>query len=364
MRLLLHILTALGFAGATLAVEEPVRVGAIRWDAWYGETGPVENVEHTLGQPKYHFRLPWFARVEDGIAVDINGDSEATMRAELNYAASAGLDYWAFLDYGPGSPMTRALDRYLAADDKRGLSYCFIEEGKQIDSRGAGDWARVIGHFKSPHYLKVLDGRPLLYVFEQPKKHGREIFDELRRLTVAAGMKEPYLVLMGWNAGEHRTAFGFDAISEYACAGTGYTNDPESYEQLTSHHVKEKLWDKWELERTPCITFATTGWDTRPRQERPPPWVTWVEAAPDLTPPAQQKPLRDDATATPEQIAQHLREAVVWTKTHRDLNPTQCIIIYGWNENDEGGWIIPTLGANGQPDDSRIQALGSVLRPR
>jgi hypothetical protein len=58
-----------------------------------------------------------------------------------------------------------------------------------------------------------------------------------------------------------------------------------------------------------------------------------------------------------------LREAVDWTQRNRDLNPSQAIIIYAWNENDEGGWLIPTLGANGQPNTERIEAVGRVLRP-
>ena len=36
-------------------------VGAIRWDGWTGEGGVVKQMERSLGQPKYHFRLPWFA---------------------------------------------------------------------------------------------------------------------------------------------------------------------------------------------------------------------------------------------------------------------------------------------------------------
>ncbi len=52
----------------------------------------------------------------------------------------------------------------------------------------------------------------------------------------------------------------------------------------------------------------------------------------------------------PEKIIKKLRgaairEAVVeWTKANRDLNATNAIITYGWNENDEGGWLQPTLG--------------------
>jgi Glycosyltransferase WbsX len=361
---LLSILLLAAPSVSIRAEESRPLVGAIRWDAWYSDKGPVKEVERSLGPPKYHFRLPWFAQLKGGDQVSINGDSEAIMRQELDYAATAGLDYWAFLDYGPGSDMTHAFDRYLAAADKRGLRFCFIEEGGQIDGRGPKDWPRVIEHFKNPHYLRVLNGRPLLCVFARPKKYGREVFDELRKLTTAAGLPEPYLVLMGWNPAEEREKLGFDAVSEYAAVGTGYSPKPVAYEQLVSKHVAQELWQKWEHDHTPCITFATAGWDTRPRQERPPTWCRWIKAEPDLTPPEQQKPLRDAVTAKPEQIAKHVQEAVQWTRTHRDLNPANCVIIYGWNENDEGGWLVPTLGDDGKPDDSRIQALGKVLRPR
>lgn len=37
--------------------ETPI-VGAIRWDGWYGDGNVVQAVEASLGQPKYHFRLP------------------------------------------------------------------------------------------------------------------------------------------------------------------------------------------------------------------------------------------------------------------------------------------------------------------
>ena len=56
----------------------------------------MQAVEASLGQPKYHFRLPWFARVLGEGKVSINGDSQAIMEQEIAYAAQAGLNYWAF----------------------------------------------------------------------------------------------------------------------------------------------------------------------------------------------------------------------------------------------------------------------------
>ena len=349
---------------ASLAVgdERPI-VGVIRWDAWYGDGGVTKAVEHSLAQPKYHFRLPWFARVVSESKVSINGDSQSIMEQEIAYAAQAGLNYWAFLDYLDEAPgMSIGLKRYLAAKDKKGVRYCLVEEGARLDNAGAQVWSRLVEHFRSPDYQTVLDGRPLLCLFGKTAKLGKIEWDDLKHQTIAAGLKAPYLVLMGWEAEKDREALGFDAVSEYACSGKGYTTDPESYERLTSHSVKEKLWDKWKRERTPCITFATAGWDTRPRQERPPSWCSWVTATPDPTPPAKQKPLIDATTASPDELAAHIREAVEWTQANRDLNPANAIIIYAWNEHDEGGWLQPTLGADGRPDEERIKALGKALR--
>ena len=344
--------------------ERPV-VGAIRWDGWYGNGSVVKAVEASLGPPKYHFRLPWFARVVGADQVSINGDSPAIVEQELAYAAQAGLNYWAFVDYcDEASAMHLALKRYLAAPDKRGVRYCFVEEGARLDKVGAQGWGRLVEHFRHPAYQTVLEGRPLLFVFEQPKKLGKADWDELKRQTIAAGMKAPYLVLMGWHPetdAKAMTALGFDAISAYARGGSYSMTQPSYAEQCAM--IRRNRWEKCRALRLPSVTFASAGWDTRPRNERPPPWCTWVTATPDPTPPAQQRPLLDSVTATPDELAAHIREAIAWTKANRDLNPANAIIIYGWNEHDEGGWLQPTLGLEGQPDEARVKALGKVLRP-
>ena len=366
MRFILHLfLSALCWAPliGVAAIDDAPIVGAIRWDAWYGVGGVVKEVAFSLGQPKYHFRLPWFAQVTGDGNVIINGDSQAIMDQEIAYAAQAGLNYWAFVDYLEEAPdLSIGLHRYLGARDKKGIRYCLIEEGARLDQAGVKAWSKIVDHFCHPDYQAVLNGRPILGVFGKTTKLSKSEWDELRKQTIAAGLKTPYLVLMGQGAEREREALGFDAVSEYACSGKGYTTDPDSYKRLTTQSVREQLWSKWQRERTPCVTFATAGWDTRPRQERPPSWCSWVTATPDPTPPAQQKPLLDACTAPPDELTAHLRAALEWTKANRDLNPANVILIYAWNEHDEGGWLQPTLGLDGKPNEERIQALGKVLR--
>ncbi len=362
---LISALWLASLAALAAGQEAPPIVGAIRWDGWYGTGSVVKAVEASLGPPKYHFRLPWFARVVGEGKVSINGDAQAVVEQEIAYAAKAGLNYWAFVDYcDEASAMHIALNRYRSAKDKKGIRYCFVEEGPRLDGLGTAAWQRLVEHFRHPDYQTVLDGRPLLFVFVKTTRLGRSEWDELKRQTLNAGLKPPYLVLMGWHPEEDAkdmAALGFDAISAYARGGSYSMTQPSYAEQCAM--IRRDRWEKCRALRLPSVTFASAGWDTRPRNERPPPWCTWVTATPDKTPPAQQKPLLDSVTATSDALATHIREALEWTRANRDLNPANALIIYGWNEHDEGGWLQPTLGPDGRPDEARIRALGRVLRP-
>ena len=109
-------------AAATCSARDRPIVGAIRWDAWTG--GQVtEQVERTLGPKKYHDRLPWFAEVIDDGAVKIDGGRPAVMDREIEFAADAGLDYWAFLIYPKGSPMSTALGQYLQSPKREQIRF-------------------------------------------------------------------------------------------------------------------------------------------------------------------------------------------------------------------------------------------------
>ncbi|MEI7947266.1 MAG: hypothetical protein WCJ02_11235 [bacterium] len=42
----------------------------------------MKQMEHSLGQPKYHFRLPWFAQLTGKDKVCIIGDSQQIVENE------------------------------------------------------------------------------------------------------------------------------------------------------------------------------------------------------------------------------------------------------------------------------------------
>ena len=171
--LLLFLVVLFSALPALHAADAPPIVGAIRWDGWYGDGSVTKAVEASLGQPKYHFRLPWFARVVSEGKVSINGDSQVIMDQEIGYAAQAGLNYWVFLDYLDEAPgMSIGLNRYLAAKDKKGIRYCLVEEGARLDKAGVKAWSRLVDHFRHPDYQTVLDGRPLLCLFGKTAKLG------------------------------------------------------------------------------------------------------------------------------------------------------------------------------------------------
>jgi len=69
------------------------------------------------------------------------------------------------------------------------------------------------------------------------------------------------------------------------------------------------------------------------------------------------------ASATPAEIAAHLSRALAFTQANPEVCPARTVIIYAWNEHDEGGWLCPTWSPDGRPDRRRLEAIRKVLKP-
>jgi hypothetical protein len=327
-------------------------VGAIRWDAWTGGS-VTEQVERTLGPERYHARLPWFAEVLAPDRVRIDGSPQAVMDREIDFAADAGLDYWAFLLYPEASPMSVALSRYLASPKRTRLGFCVILH----NAFGVGDrqWPaerdRAVALLREPGYQAVLGGRPLVFAFGLQHQgafpHAR--FAEFRAAARAAGV-DPYCVFMGWDPARDFAAMsgaGFEAVSAYARGGAQPT-----FAELAAA-VEQDYWQKAAAAGVPYVPLVTTGWDKRPRQEHP---VSWEKGH------DYHRQAVFPATATPAEIAAHLDRALAFVRGHRGLCPADAVIVYAWNEHDEGGWLAPTWTPAGKPNTERLDAVRAVLR--
>ena len=343
------VLFALVFAG-TLSGAEPSSVvkrpvvGAIRWDAWSGG-GVTAQVERTLGPNKFRDRLPWFAEVLDDDHVRIHGDTQETVDREIRFAADAGLDYWAYVLYPEADAMSRPFRRHLDSEIRDQLNFCVIlHNNVGVSTR---DWPkerdRVIALLKKPGYQKTATGQPLVYYFTSHT----ERFQELRE-AIAAERLNPYYVYLGWNPPEdyrREKTKGFDAVSAYADG-----SQVDTFAELVQR--VENNWRRAAEADIRYIPLVTTGWDKQPRKENPVSWELDHDYHKQAGFPSQAKPL---------EIAQHLDRAIQFV----DANPTVCearaILIYAWNEHDEGGWLSPTWRENGEPDTSRLAAIQTVL---
>jgi len=135
-----------------------------------------------------------------------------------------------------------------------------------------------------------------------------------------------------------------DAVSRYAVSAL---NEGESFAELAGQ--AEDLWNTYTGTGYRIVPFLTSGWDNRPRHGVGVPWDTssyqpyWTQQA------------------TPDDIVDHIGNARTWIDNNPDKAPARALIIYAWNEHDEGGWLCPTLGKDGLADDSRTKALKEYM---
>ena len=350
--------------------------GAIRWDAWYGGGAGSEatvnaTVAQSLGPARWQFRAPWFAQPASAFANSINGNAQATMDAEIGYAASAGLKYWAYCWYGqqsPGSPMQNAWALHQSSSVKANMNWCMILQFSRIGP--AATWnaniAAYVSYFQQANYQTVTIAaavRPLLYVFVDDLNHlttdwggswanVQTAFNALRTAATGAGLATPYIVIMNGsatNAASYATQTSSDAISNYTAGTVGVATPWPTFETTV-----EAFWASQGATGTPIVPICHSGWDTRTRKQTPPSFSgvqrPWFGANVYVVPP------------TGAQLTTHLQAAVSYVVANPTQCPSKAIIMYSWDECDEGGnAIIPTYGTGSGPDTGRITALQGVI---
>jgi len=349
----------LGAEGAdTMAAPPHPLVGAIRWDAWHGTQGaPGQAVQRALGPTKYYGRLPFFAVVHGEDNVSIDGTAQGVMDREIDYAANAGLDYWAFVTYDENDAMSLGLKRYLSSAKRKKMHFCLLTEVDRWNNPASVE--RITRLMQEPGYQTVLQNRPLLYLgfFDNAdfaRQWGtvqafRAVLDTLRATLHTKGLGDPYIVILDFSAtqaAKWAEELGADAISSYATPFDLGKATP--YLELAKADVR--FWDACRATGSAVVPIVTTGWDRRPRIERPVPWETWQQPGAGVE--------KYVEAATPQELAAHLQEALTWMAQYPTTAPARISLIYAWNENDEGGWIVPTL----RDGSARLDAIKIMLQ--
>jgi hypothetical protein len=210
------------------------------------------------------------------------------------------------------------------------VKMCSVFDGNAINNPTVrGEMAELLS---GDIWQTVENGRPLMYYFNDGDGTRSDIA-YYKSLTEKLGLPAPFSVIMSFSPID-LTGTGADAVSAYCTGGS----DGEPYAKLAEREAA--IWRCIaEVDGNTLIPFVTTGWHNGPRIDHP---TTWL---PDM------KPNNWVEYATPDEITRHLQDALSFTAN--TAAAVKSILIYAWNEHDEGGWICPTVTA----DDSRLQAV-------
>ena len=355
-------------------VEGKQSFGVIRWDCWNGLQKDVisETVALTMRPEKFHWRLPWYVTVEKGSGnLAFNADKQSIMDSEIKYAFHAGISFFAYDTYCVW-PQDKDIDQcngywgktksglgpssrgYKAEDPAYGLRLHMKSSLKNLVNismvlLGASPALPVMRRrylpiINDPSFHRVLvngEWRPILFLFqageEEAKMNGgwaawREQWESFRNESIAQGSGNPYFVAMCVGVGNYQQAvalkdrLGFDAISSYALPGGTVDGMPFSKQ----HASALEFWNTAKKNQDTLVPNIPTGWDPRPRAEHPPIWVN--ESAQHYIEPK------------PEELTNLVADASSFIRNNPSLVPTKTAIVYAWNENTEGGWLLPTKG--------------------
>jgi hypothetical protein len=355
------ILSAVGIAIAARASASRTgeSIGAIRWDAWYETNDAQErlSVESTLGLPTYRDRAPSCAVVSgDKISVAACGTA-ANIDAEILAAHAAKLDYWAYCWYGATNRMQEAWKLHQSSRFKSKVKWCLLYSSCQLfqaEVKSAQDSVALLSYLTQNNYQHVhVSGvrRPLLYILFEASDttNASEAITALRLACAAARIATPYVVILGSGPSTTPGAAveaGADAVGVYAFSTAV---DAGLYQALAS--TVEANWKAIAKTDQDMIPTAMTGWDRRPRVERPVPWEASSSAV--------DARINDYYVhGSPAEIALHVAAMITWIGANESACPAQTGLIYSWNEHDEGGSTLnPSLGTG----DAILDAVGRVL---
>ena len=338
-------------------MSEKIKIGAINWDAFKSDDAYFSNhAIDSLGNEKHSSKLPFYIQKKDGKFI-VPKRSVADYEKELSYAIECGIDFFAYCwypdtekekrtiwhdneiynflrDYYPELNYARKLYQQSELNKKIGMCaiiFC-------INSYAESDFDSLFDAMGKDYYVKV-NNRPLLIIFDN---YNAEFIDLVRSMAEERNIN-PYIAFINTGAVVDKSVdyTHADAVTAYGC-GHSVNSFDEHTKKVNEDNAK----------RAECgvsvIPLLSAGWNPLPRIERPKPWVTY----PDL--PYAPAPNEDNFNGVFEALDEFVANC--------PGADTGLALTFAWNEFEEGGYLCPTLKADGTADESLIKAFANAKK--
>lgn len=336
-------------------MEKKIRLGVVNWDAGLpGNTYFGGYMVNFLGHPEYAHRLPYYAKIDEKGNYFIPQRTQADYDEELQMAAEAGIDFFMYCwypdgeeDRGVGKEELEFLQAHLPSLNTARKLYQQSPWNKRINmcailialhTYSQKDIDELVLAMKQDYYEKK-DGRPLIFFFGG---YLPEYFQKVKETANKEGL-DPYVIFI--NNGKESKDGDYsqaDAVAAYA-AFSEATNFEDFCLDVQKDNERRKAYG------IPVIPVHSAGWNPRPRVDRHCPWCTYADI-----------PYAPAPTA--EQMEKATLDFYRWIEENEDWANTGYGTIFAWNEFEEGGYICPTLGADGKPNTAVLDGLARAIK--
>ena len=344
-----------------------VRVGVVHWDCslpretWWGF-----HQTRTLSPKKFRTYTPYYADIISEDKIDYHWRDQKEFDRELEYAIEAGIDYLSFVFYPvEGSKLHVPTSNADCSHMVYSLKYAYrMYLGSELKNKigmaaimgkhpfAESDYMELAELLKQPFYEKV-NGRPIVYLFWQIKVE--DIEGVLKAVEKVGGEKPLFIAMFGGKPPMDTRYDLVDGLSAYSCGKDGITTHAE----LVEAALEENIWraearvndliDAKNINLT--VPLYPVGWDPSPRVDNPSPWTTYPATSYAKDP-------------TPEELekgAQVFADKIKNTECLRDTFFGH-IMMFAWNEFEEGGWICPTYNEDLTINTDKVHAVAKMIK--
>lgn len=371
------LLASLIFTSCTFPAKAMVNGVTITVSDWNGHwTPPNYGNENNISPLQWHYRLPFFSNIIDQNTAQVRDDNQPTIDKEIQFAAAAGIDslsffWWNFEGFGPrsehpGSDMNHNVRFYLSSEYKNLIKFSVTAPLTQVFTGGKplSTWddsfiPNMITFMKNGQYQKTtISGvqRPIIYFYSAknvippiaqnlfPNELAlKDAIQRFRSNAQQAGLPNPYIVDLSGDP-DFTFRLGMDAVSSYTASwgSQGYDyNNPHPFSELMQNN--KDTWSQRAAGPVPHIPNLNIGWDYRPGLPSGP---NPYGASPIFVQP------------TPQEIADYISSSITYVNNHQAKIPAKTLYIYAWAENEEGGYLAPTI----YEGDARLEAIAKITK--